>query len=96
MCAGEGLTENTYLAYYLHRHTNFRDAELHAVSELQGVSKQALNLKCLSEDPSHSPFRLVDFPSHAVAKAVAQRSLLVKVSVDIPYLERATCNITQL
>ncbi len=71
-----------YLAYFLHRHLDFRLPEIDSLIELAGQGK-ASQSRWRQPFGGHfySPFWYLQLPSDAVAHEVAERSILLKVSL---------------
>lgn len=69
-----------YLAYFLHRHLDFRLPEIDSLLELAGQGK-LMQSRWRQPYGKHfySPFWYLQLPSEAVAQEVAARSILLKV-----------------
>ena len=69
-------SERRYLAVFLHRHLDFRRAEIEALAELTGAGR--LHWEQPIRQPL-SPFWYVWLPDDAAAQRIAERALLLKV-----------------
>lgn len=69
-----------YLAYFLHRHLDFRLPEIDSLVELAGQGKAAQS-RWRQPFGGHfySPFWYLRLPSDTVAHLIAERSILLKV-----------------
>lgn len=70
-----------YLCYFLHRHLDYRIAEVEALAALAGCPAPKWRLP--AGDLAHSPFYHIELPSDDVARSIAQRSVLVKGMYDV-------------
>lgn len=71
------------LCYMVHRLLDFREADIQAAAEAEGVSKEKLRLRLLPGDHPFSPLRLIDSPSEDTTLAIAQRAILAKGLFEI-------------
>jgi hypothetical protein len=68
-----------YLAYFMHRHLDFRLAETDALIELAGHAASPARWRLPHGGLAYSPFWYLRLPSDAVARQVVGRSILLKV-----------------
>jgi tRNA (guanine10-N2)-methyltransferase len=71
-----------FLAFFAHRHLDFRIPETESLAKLAGV-KGPLRWKKPEGDHEHSPFWYLDLPSEEVAKKVVERSILLKGMFEV-------------
>jgi hypothetical protein len=69
------------MVYFIHRLLDFREAELLAVADMLGIPPASLNIRRISNDLYFSPLRIVHAVSEEMAVAMANRAVLVKVSL---------------
>lgn len=75
-----------FLAFFAHRHLDFRIAEIESLAKLSGV-EGPLRWKKPEGDHEHSPFYYLDLPSEEVAKKVVGRSILLKGLYEVRTLQ---------
>lgn len=68
-----------YLAYFMHRHLDFRLAETDALLELAGHAASPARWRLPHGGLAYSPFWYLSLPSDAVARQIVGRSILLKV-----------------
>ena len=68
-----------YLAFFMHRHLDFRLAETDALIELAGHAASPARWRLPHGGLAYSPFWYLRLPSDAVARQVVGRSILLKV-----------------
>eukprot|EP00897_Mesotaenium_endlicherianum_P009267 jgi/Mesen1/8369/ME000464S07765 len=66
-----------YLCYFVHRHLDFRVAEIEALAGLAGITKP-LQWRQLPGDHPDSPIHFVDLPSDEAARIIASRSMTMR------------------
>ena len=71
-----------YLCYFLHRHLDFRRAEVQALADLAGCGAE-VRWRAPHGDVEHSPLWHVWLPSDAAAREICERSVLVKAFVEL-------------
>ena len=71
-----------YLAYFMHRHLDFRRQELQALADLHGCGDTVRWRKPFG-DIEHSPLWYVWLPSDALASRIAERSILTKAILEL-------------
>ena len=71
-----------YLAYFMHRHLDFRRQELQALADLHGCGDTVRWRKPFG-DIEHSPLWYVWLPSDALASKIAERSVLTKAILEL-------------
>ena len=71
-----------YLAYFMHRHLDFRRQELRALADLHGCGDTVRWRKPFG-DIEHSPLWYVWLPSDALAAKIAERSILTKAILEL-------------
>ena len=67
--------------YFLHRHLDFRRAEVQALADLAGSGAE--HASAPHGDVEHSPLWHVWLPSDAAAREICERSVLVKAFVEL-------------
>ena len=71
-----------YLAYFMHRHLDFRRQELQALADLHGCGDTVKWRKPFG-DIEHSPLWYVWLPSDELASKIAERSILTKALIEL-------------
>lgn len=77
------LDETEYLCYFMHRLLDFRHPEMRSLAALLGpdnADPHSITFQSPCGGSYLSPFWYVRLPSETLARSIAQRSLLVKVS----------------
>ena len=70
-----------FLAYFMHRHLDFRLAETDALLELAGHKAAPGRWRLPHGGLAYSPFWYLTLPSDEVARQIVARSILLKVGV---------------
>lgn len=91
VCRPEPQDETEYLCYFMHRLLDFRHPEIRSLASLLGSRDNPKSPDVVFELPCGgsylSPFWYVRMHSEALAKAIARRSLLVKVSRGLSWAQ---------
>ena len=67
-----------YLAYFMHRHLDFRLAEVDSLMEALGVPSAPGRWRQPYGGQQYSPFWYLTLPSDEVARQLTQKSILLK------------------
>lgn len=67
------------LVYFMHRLLDFREAELHALASISGISREALKQRKLPNDHDMSPLRVIAPCARKQQEEICSRAVLVKV-----------------
>ena len=80
------------LVYFMHRLLDFREAELHALASMSGISREDLKQRKLPNDHDLSPLRVIAPLTRQQQEAICNRAVLVKVCPAHAYKCPAAAN----
>lgn len=75
----EAAVHGATLVYFMHRLLDFREAELHALASMSGISQDELRQTKLPNDHALSPLRVIAPFARQQQEAICSRAVLVKV-----------------
>lgn len=86
----------TTLVYFMHRLLDFREAELHSLASICGISRDELNQRKLPNDHDLSPLRIIAPLSSQQQEQICSRAVLVKVCANSQTLLPVLAPVSQV